>query len=437
MIALLCSGVLRFQHAAAHLVEFDAFEQRLEVALAKALVALALDDLEKDRADDGLGEDLQQQAFFRLRRAVEQDAIGAQALHRFTVARQAFVEQFVIGVGGAEKLHPGASKAFHRGVDVVGGQRNVLNTLAVIAVEILLNLSRFLLPLLVDGDADLAAGAGHGLALHPGHLALDIEVADLAEVEQPGIEIRPFAHAAAVHVVGEVIDGGQAGAHVLRRSIVHWLEVHVVNRDVADAAVAPILAAPAIDEVDQAVADTLDRRDVQLHRAAAAVEAPGAQFQRALVGGVGVVHTEGNGADAGAVQPGEALRERVWLGVDDEVDAALAPQGHVLVTMAGHRAKAELGEQSAELFGLRRGILDKLEAVGAHGVRGGGGIQGIHAAVSFFWNTQTVGQHSRRVSAKLAPFWRIAGKSCAHYPVRSDKLHTSATHYPIRAKARP
>jgi hypothetical protein len=35
----------------AHLVALDGLEQRLEVALAEALVALALDDLEEDRAD--------------------------------------------------------------------------------------------------------------------------------------------------------------------------------------------------------------------------------------------------------------------------------------------------------------------------------------------------------------------------------------------------
>ncbi len=61
-------------HPAAHLVELDAFEQRLEIALAEAFVALALDDLEEDRADHILGEDLQQQALPLGRRAVDQDA---------------------------------------------------------------------------------------------------------------------------------------------------------------------------------------------------------------------------------------------------------------------------------------------------------------------------------------------------------------------------
>src|SRR4051794_37377049 len=43
---LFCGG----QHAAAHLVELDALEQRLEVAVAEAVVALALDELEENRA---------------------------------------------------------------------------------------------------------------------------------------------------------------------------------------------------------------------------------------------------------------------------------------------------------------------------------------------------------------------------------------------------
>ena len=55
-------SVVGRQHAPANLVEFDALEQGLEVALAEALVALALDQLEEDRADLVLGEDLQQQA---------------------------------------------------------------------------------------------------------------------------------------------------------------------------------------------------------------------------------------------------------------------------------------------------------------------------------------------------------------------------------------
>src|SRR5947208_17184217 len=65
-----------FQDAAAYLVELHRLEQRLEVALAEALVALPLDDLEEDRADGGLGEDLQQQPRSEERRVGKSVGLG-------------------------------------------------------------------------------------------------------------------------------------------------------------------------------------------------------------------------------------------------------------------------------------------------------------------------------------------------------------------------
>src|SRR6478672_12821436 len=70
----------RSEDAPANLVELDALEERLEIAFAEALVALALDDLEEDRPDHVLGEDLQQQALSGLRRAVDQDTALAHRL---------------------------------------------------------------------------------------------------------------------------------------------------------------------------------------------------------------------------------------------------------------------------------------------------------------------------------------------------------------------
>ena len=49
------------EHAPVELVALDGLEESLEVAFAEALVALALDDLEEERFDHGLGEDLEQQ----------------------------------------------------------------------------------------------------------------------------------------------------------------------------------------------------------------------------------------------------------------------------------------------------------------------------------------------------------------------------------------
>src|SRR5690349_9019180 len=67
------------ENAAGDLILFDGFEQGAEIALAEPLIALALNDLEEDGADDGLGKDLQQQP--AAWRAIEKNAARLHARH--------------------------------------------------------------------------------------------------------------------------------------------------------------------------------------------------------------------------------------------------------------------------------------------------------------------------------------------------------------------
>src|SRR5438477_9704463 len=102
---------LTLQHAAANLVQFDRFEQGTEVALTEAFVAAALDDLEEDRADHRLGEDLQQQSAALGRRAIDQDPVGRQPRQVLAMTRQASIDLLVIGVGhGLERHALGAQR---------------------------------------------------------------------------------------------------------------------------------------------------------------------------------------------------------------------------------------------------------------------------------------------------------------------------------------
>src|SRR3954465_265502 len=94
-----CRRSMRRDDAALYLVELDRFEQCLEIALAEALIPLALDDLEEDRADHILREDLEQEALARLGRTVDQDAALAHLLDRMAVAGHALIDHVVIGVG--------------------------------------------------------------------------------------------------------------------------------------------------------------------------------------------------------------------------------------------------------------------------------------------------------------------------------------------------
>src|SRR3546814_3378972 len=109
------------------------------------------------------------------------------------------------------EAHAETAQAVDRLQDVVAAERYVLDALALVRVEILLDLA-LLVGGFVDRDAALAARAGHRLGLQPGQLALDVDVADLLEVEELLVESGPGVHAPAVDDVGQVVDVGVADA---------------------------------------------------------------------------------------------------------------------------------------------------------------------------------------------------------------------------------
>ena len=115
---------------------------------------------------------------------------------------------------------------------------------------------------------------------------------------------------------------------------------------------AAALARIAVDEIDQRIADALDRRDVELHRPRVRLDAPRSLLDQLAVSLRGILDAECHGADRRPMDAREALREAVLFGIDDEVDVTLAVQQHVLRAMLGDRAEAHLLEQ------LRRAPLD-------------------------------------------------------------------------------
>ena len=82
----------------------------------------------------------------------------------------------------------------------------------------------------------------------------------------------------------------------------------------------------------------------------------------------GIGDAERHGAGAGAVLLGEAAGEAVGLGIDDEVDVALPVKRHIPGAVLGDRREAHGPEELMKLLRFGRGVLDELEAVGAHRV---------------------------------------------------------------------
>src|SRR3712207_7161862 len=109
----------RRKDSAADLVELDRLEQGLEIAFAEALIALPLDDLEEDRADHVLGEDLEEQALAGLWGAVDEDAALPHLVGVMAVARKPLVDHVVIGFGAVLEADAVGAKLVDRGEDVV------------------------------------------------------------------------------------------------------------------------------------------------------------------------------------------------------------------------------------------------------------------------------------------------------------------------------
>src|SRR6266446_836396 len=134
---------LQRQHTAANLVFLDRFEQRLEIAFAKAVVALALDELEEDRPDGVGGKNLQQHlgmAALDHAFAVDQNPVTLEPCDVLAVFRQPRVDLLEIGFG--RRRHEGqavGAQALDGAVDVLGAAGDVLDALAAIDAEIFLD----------------------------------------------------------------------------------------------------------------------------------------------------------------------------------------------------------------------------------------------------------------------------------------------------------
>src|SRR6187200_2217208 len=125
--------------AAALLLALDGLEQRLEVAVAEAARAVALDDLEEHRraVADRLGEDLQHVALVV---AVDEDAQAAQVLEALLDLADPLRDVVVVGLGHGQELDPALAHLGDRLDDVAGGDGDVLRAGAAVELEVLVDL---------------------------------------------------------------------------------------------------------------------------------------------------------------------------------------------------------------------------------------------------------------------------------------------------------
>src|SRR5260370_25578093 len=173
---------LHLQHAAADLVFLDRFEQRLEIALAETVVALALDEFEKDRPDRVRRKNLQQhfgEAAIDDTLAVDQDAVLLEPRDVLAMSGQSRIDLLEIGVGRRRhERQAGGTQAFDGRKDIAHSAGDVLDAFSALHLAIFLDLAG-LTGILVDRNPDLAVGAGQRAREQPRRTALDVEEADL------------------------------------------------------------------------------------------------------------------------------------------------------------------------------------------------------------------------------------------------------------------
>src|SRR5579862_611172 len=289
-------AVLDLECSATDLVALERFEQRLEITLTETLVIATLDELEEHRPKERLREDLQQQPRWLAVRglAIEQDAPRLESGDVLAVTRQALLQHLVIDIIRClHQRHPGAAQPIDTREQIVAAQCDVLDALAVELHEELLDLTRAALGgLFIEWNADQAVWSAHCARGESRVLPLDVEVADLAEVEDLLVEGGPETHPAPVDVVGQVIDHLQTVAIGSALDAGQELEVDVVDRFA-------VLA--AIDQVKRCAADALDGRESQLHGAGRQIDRLGTELERARVRLVRVCDAEGETAGARTV----------------------------------------------------------------------------------------------------------------------------------------
>ena len=288
----------------------------------------------------------------------------------------------------------------------------MLDAFAVELHQILFDLSTALTRLLVERNADQAVGRAQGLGREAGVFTLDVEKADLAEIEQLFVKVRPEGHAAPVDVVRQVVNQLEA---VAGRVAVHAALKHKIN------VVDRLAVLEPVDQVQRRAANALDGGQVQLHRPGLDFNRLRAEFKRATVSQVRILHAKRHAAGARAMLGGKVARNAFRLAVDNEVDLALAVQHHVLGAVPRHQRETHALKHRLQHARGGRGELDEFKAHQAHRVV----KQICHKSVAlqawsgmFLYGILTQGARSFHVIFCI--FKRISHVSGAAWPARVE-----------------
>ena len=205
-------------------------------------------------------------------------------------------------------------------------------------------------------EVERAAGAFEQQPL--GQDAETLAVRQRREAEDLRVELDPVRGAVGIDVLDEPeeVQSAERGRMGVDRR--NGAEIDVVDREF----VVPV------DEIDEALADAVNRGDVELHRPRPHGDLPRAELERPAERGVGIADAHRERADDRTLGRLHRARDVRRLRVDDDVHLALAIELDLAGAMAGDRPEPHALEHAAQRLRLGRGEFDEFDAVDAEEV---------------------------------------------------------------------
>src|ERR1700750_1057548 len=124
------------KNPAPYLVQLNRLEQGTKITLTEAFVALALDDLEKNRANDILRENLQQHTIALAGIAIDENGPLLQRSQRLPIPDHAGLNALVIRIRRALESDLVGAQNVNRPINVIRSERNVLNPFALVLAQV-------------------------------------------------------------------------------------------------------------------------------------------------------------------------------------------------------------------------------------------------------------------------------------------------------------
>ena len=197
----------------------------------------------------------------------------------------------------------------------------MLNAFTIICAQIFLNLSAASLAFFIQRNTDFAVRRCHRTAGEASIFALDIEIADLAEVKYAFVKAAPMRHAAAINIVRQVIDNLETSADGIAIHTGQIVKINIVNGQ---------SVAIAVHQINHRAANAANGGQAKLHGTSACFNRLSTPRNRLVIGNARILHPKRHAAGRWPMFSRKIGRRAFGFVIGDQIDFALPPQIDIL-----------------------------------------------------------------------------------------------------------